>query len=248
MVLIQKWPCFQLFFFACIGQENVFYDILERKHALLGYKNKKFKKSKHRQFLKGVNPWFWSKNGHFSNFFFQAIQARKMFSMISQNKKTLFQAIKRRGSKSRHIDNFPKGLTHGFDPKTAIFLTFFFYPIQDRKMCFMIFQKEKTPFQSIKTRSSKSRKIPIFPKGLTHCFGPKNGNFSNFFFQAILTRKMSFMIFQSEKRAFQAIKTKSSKSQKNETFPKGLTLGFDPKMAIFPTFFFRPYRPGKCLL
>ena len=105
-------------------------------------------------------------------------------------------------------------------------------------MCFMIFQKEKTPFQAIKTRSSKSRKIPIFPKGLTQCFGPKNGHFSNFFFQAILARKMSFMIFQSEKRAFSAIKTKSSKSRKNETFPKGLTLGFDPKMAIFPTFFF----------
>ena len=112
-------------------------------------------------------------------------------------------------------------------------------------MCFMIFQKEKTPFQAIKTRSSKSRKIPIFPKGLTHCFGPKNGNFSNFFFQAILARKMSFMIFQSEKRAFQAIKTKSSKSRKNETFPKGLTLGFDPKMAIFPTFFFSPVQARK---
>ena len=29
-----------------IGHENVFYDILERENALLGYKNKKFKKSK----------------------------------------------------------------------------------------------------------------------------------------------------------------------------------------------------------
>ena len=29
-----------------IGQENVFDDILERKHAFLGYKNKKFQKSK----------------------------------------------------------------------------------------------------------------------------------------------------------------------------------------------------------
>ena len=38
---------FQPFFFlGNIGQENVFYDILERKNAFLGYKNKKFKKSK----------------------------------------------------------------------------------------------------------------------------------------------------------------------------------------------------------
>ena len=46
MVLVQKWPFFQLFVLGNIGQENVFYDILEQKHAFLGYKNKKFKKSK----------------------------------------------------------------------------------------------------------------------------------------------------------------------------------------------------------
>ena len=46
MVLVQKWPFFQLFFLGNIGQENNFSDILERKKELLGYKNKKFKKSK----------------------------------------------------------------------------------------------------------------------------------------------------------------------------------------------------------
>ena len=69
MVLVQKWPFFH-FFLGSIGQENVFYDILERKHAFLGYKNKKFKKSKNGHFSKLVNPWFVSKNGDFSNFFF----------------------------------------------------------------------------------------------------------------------------------------------------------------------------------
>ena len=49
------------------------HDILERKSAFLSYKNKNFKKSKNWHFSKGVNPWFWSKNGHFSNFFFTAI-------------------------------------------------------------------------------------------------------------------------------------------------------------------------------
>ena len=70
MVLVQKGPIFQLSFFGNIGQENVFYDILERKNAFLGYKNKK--------------------------------------------------------SKSRKIDIFPKGLTHGFGPKMAILSNFFF--------------------------------------------------------------------------------------------------------------------------
>ena len=30
MVLVKKWPFFQFFFLSNIGQENVFYDILER--------------------------------------------------------------------------------------------------------------------------------------------------------------------------------------------------------------------------
>ena len=71
MVLVQKWPFLKLcFFLGNIGQENVFYDILERKNAFLGYKNKKFQKLNNWHFSKKVNPWFWSKNSHLSNFFF----------------------------------------------------------------------------------------------------------------------------------------------------------------------------------
>ena len=70
MVLVQKWPFLKVFFLANLGGENVFYDILEQKDAFLSYKNKNFKKSKNWHFYKGVNPWFWSKNGYFSNFSF----------------------------------------------------------------------------------------------------------------------------------------------------------------------------------
>ena len=65
-----KMAIFQTFFLGNLDQDNVFYNILERKNAILGYKNKKFKHSKNWHFSQGVNPWFWSKNGHFSNFFF----------------------------------------------------------------------------------------------------------------------------------------------------------------------------------
>ena len=51
-------------------------------------------------------------------------------------------------------------------------------------MSFMIFENEKTPFQAIKTRRSKSRKIDNFAKGLTHGLGSK----------IAMARKMSFMI------------------------------------------------------
>ena len=44
MVLVQKWPFFQLSFLANTSKETVFYDILDQKNAFLGYKNKTFKK------------------------------------------------------------------------------------------------------------------------------------------------------------------------------------------------------------
>ena len=43
MVLVQKWPFFQLSFLGNIGQENVFYDILERENDFLGYKKPEVK-------------------------------------------------------------------------------------------------------------------------------------------------------------------------------------------------------------
>ena len=140
---------------------------------------------------------------------------------IFQSGEKPFQAIKTRSSKSGKIDIFPKGLTHGFGPKMAIFSTFFFQQIQARKRTLTIFQRRKTPFQPIKTRSSKSGKIDIFPNRLTHGFGPKRAIFATFFFQGIQARKISFMIFQSEKTPFQALKRRSAKSRKIDIFPKG---------------------------
>ena len=46
MVLVQSSSFLHVFMLGILGLENVFQDILERKNALLGYKNKKFKKSK----------------------------------------------------------------------------------------------------------------------------------------------------------------------------------------------------------
>ena len=46
MVLVKNWLFSYGFFLGNIGQENEFYDILERKNAFLGYKNNKFKTSK----------------------------------------------------------------------------------------------------------------------------------------------------------------------------------------------------------
>ena len=171
----------------------------------------------------------------------------KMSFTIFQNEITPFYSSKTRSSKSQKNRHFSKGVNPLFWTKNCRFSDFFLRN-QAMKMSITIFQNEITPFYSIKTRSSKSRKIDIFANELTLGFGAKMTIFPSLFFQALQAMKMSFTIFYNKKTPFQAIKTRSSKSRKIDIFPKGLTHGFVPKMAIFPTFFFSQYRPEKCLL
>ena len=127
------------------------------------------------------------------------------------------------------------------------FIQSFFLGNIDQKMSFTIFQKEKMPFQAIKTRNSKSQKIDILPKGLTHGFGQKMAIFPTFFIRQYRP-KIFFTIFQNEKMLFQAIKTRNPKSRKIDIFLNGLTHGFGPKIAILSTLFFQPIQTRKCLL
>ena len=149
--------------------------------------------------------------------------------MIFQNEKTPFQAIKTRSSKSRKIDIFPKGLTHGFGPIMPIFPTFFLQAIQGRKMSFMIFQNEKTPFQAIKTRSPKRGKW----------FWSKNGHFSNFFFLGNIGQENVFYDILHRKNAFAAYNNKKFKKSKNSHFSKGVNPQFWSKIGHFSKFFFQ---------
>ena len=125
---------FPTFFLGNLGQENVFYHILERKNAFPVYKNNKFKKSKNSHFSKGVNQWFWSKNGHFSNIFFFSgnIGQENVFYDILE-RKNAFLGYKKKSSKLRKNDIFTNELTHGFGPKMAIFPTFFLSNIGQKK-------------------------------------------------------------------------------------------------------------------
>ena len=60
----------------------------------------------------------------FQHFFLGNIGQENVFSDIIEPKNT-FLGYKKKSSKSRKIDTFPEGLTHGFGPKMAIFLIFF---------------------------------------------------------------------------------------------------------------------------
>ena len=112
-----------------MGHENIFYDILEPKKAFLGYKNRKFKKSKNWHFSKGVNPWFWSKNGHFSNFFFLGNIAQENVFYDILERKNAFLGYKNKKFKNGHFSNF-----------------FFLGNIGQENVFYNILERKKTPF------------------------------------------------------------------------------------------------------
>ena len=127
------------FFLGNTGQENVFYDILERKNAFLIYKNNKFKKSKNWHFSKGVNPWFWSKNCHFSEFFFLGnIGQENVFYDILERKNAFLSYKNNKFKKSKNWFFFQGG----FGPKMAIFPIFFFRLYRSGK-CFLWYSRTK---------------------------------------------------------------------------------------------------------
>ena len=101
---------FNFYFLFNIGQENVFYDIVHQKNAFVTYKSKKFKKSKNWHYSKGVNQNFWSKIGHFSNFFFSAnIVQENIFYHILE-RKNAFQGYKNKKFKNSKNWLFSKGV------------------------------------------------------------------------------------------------------------------------------------------
>ena len=132
------------FFLDNIGKENVFYDILERKNAFLGYKNKKFKKSKKSHFSKGVKPWFWSKNDHFSNFLFLGnIGKENVFYDILERKYALLGYINKKLKKSKkwHFSN-----PWFWSKNDHFFQIFFFRQYRPGKCLVRYSRTTKTPF------------------------------------------------------------------------------------------------------
>ena len=129
MVFVQKWPFLQFFLLGKIAQENVFNDILETKNAFLGYKNKKFRKSKKWHVSKGVNPWFWSKTSHFFNFFFFGNIGQENVSYENLERKNAFLDYKKKKFKKSKHWHFSKGVNPWFLSKNGHFSNFFYYAI-----------------------------------------------------------------------------------------------------------------------
>ena len=80
MVLVQKWPFFQLFVLGNKGQENVFYDILERERPCLAIKTRNSKSRKIDIFRKGLTYGFGPKKAIFPTVFFGQFKPKKCLS------------------------------------------------------------------------------------------------------------------------------------------------------------------------
>ena len=143
MVLVENWLILHVFISGNIVQENVFYGILERKNAFLAYKKRKFKKSKNWHFLKGVKPWFWSKNGHFSNFFFLGnIGQENVFYDILEQKNAFLGYKNKKLKKSKNWD-FSKGVNSWFWSKQGHFFNFFFLRQYRPRKCLLRYSRSK---------------------------------------------------------------------------------------------------------
>ena len=97
--------------------------------------------------------------------------------------------------------------------------------------------ESKNNFLFDKKKSSKSRKINIFPKGLVHCFGQKS-HFLNLFLLGNIAQENVFYDIQEQKNNFLGYKNKNSKKSNNCDFFKGVRQWFWSKMAIYSTYFF----------
>ena len=182
MVWVKNWAFFHGFFLGNIGQENVFYDILERKNTFLGYKNKKFKKSKNCIILKGLIHGFCTKISFFeTSVFYGKIGQENVFDHILERKNAFLtsknQKIKK--SKNRH---FSKWVNPRFWFKNGQFFIFCFLGNICQENVFYDILERKNAILGYKKRSSKTRKSAIILKELTHGFCTKMAIFPTSFF------------------------------------------------------------------
>ena len=181
MILVQKWPVFQLFFLDNLVQANVFYDILERKNAFLGFKKWKFKKWKNWHFSKGVNPLFCSKNGHFSNFFLLGnLNKENVFYDILERKNAVLGYKNKKFKKPKNW-HFSKGVNAWLSSKNSLFSNFFFLDnLVQENFLFDILERQ-IAFLAYKNKMFRKSKNWHFSKGVNAWFWKKNWHFSNLF-------------------------------------------------------------------
>ena len=148
-------------------------------------------------------------------------------------RKNAFLANRKKTSKSRKIEIFPKGLTHGFGQKMAIFPSLFFFCNIGRENVFYNILEQKNAFPAYKNNRFKKSKIWNFSKGVNLWFWWNNGHFSMSFFFCNIGQENVFYNVLEQKHAFLAFKNNTFKKPKNWDFSKGVNLWFWSKNGHF---------------
>ena len=133
--------------------------------------------------------------------------------------------------------------------KWPFFHTFFFKHIGQENVFYDLLGQKNACLGYQNKKFKKSKNWHFFKGINSMIFVQKWPFFQLFFFQGKIGEKDVFYDILERKNAFPGFKKQQVwKDKKMDIFLKGLTHGFGPKMAIYPTFFFRQYRPGKRLL
>ena len=86
----------------------------------------------------------------------------------------LFRQQKSTFKKVQEIENFPKGLVHGFWPKNSHFSQWWFLAKSSEERTFFDIRNRKKSFLHEKSQVLKrSKKNKNFPKGVVHAFWQK---------------------------------------------------------------------------
>ena len=179
-------------------------------------------------------------------FFYRQNRPGKCLLWHSRSKKRLPSQKNQEVQKVEKLTFFQRGEPMIWVQK-CLFFQRFFLGNMGQEIVFYDILKGKNAFLGYKRRSSKRRKIDIFPKGLTNGFGTKMVIFATFFFGRIGQKNVFYDLLE-RKNAFLAKKIKKFKKSNNWHFSIRFNPWFGSKNALFSNFYFTQYRPGKCLL
>ena len=119
MVLDEKWLFFHTFFRQNRPEKYLLPYSRTTKTPFYAIKTRSSKSPKIDIFSKEVNPCFWSKNGHFSNFFFRHYSAEKCLLRYSRTEKRLSRLEKQEVQKVEN-GHFSKGVNPWFWSKNGL--------------------------------------------------------------------------------------------------------------------------------
>ena len=182
----------------------------------------------------------------FPIFFLGNIGHENVFYDILEEKNAFIAYKKNKFKKSKNW-HFSKEVNPWFWFKICDFSTFFFKQYRPGKCLLRYSRKKKRLCRLLKQVVQNVEKLTFFPWGLTQCFCPKMAIFATFFFWQCRPGKC-LLRYSRTKNAFLGYKNNKFKKSKNWHFSKEVNPWFWSKNGHFSNFFFRQYRPGKCLL